>query len=68
MNWLLTILLVYLFIKEWNYWVYKVGKDKKGFYIEILRRKDKIPNIYVGYYLNKYYLSDLFKKKQEDLF
>lgn len=68
MSWILWIILVYLIVKEWNYWIYKVGKDDKGIYIEVLKTKDKIPNIYVGYYLHKYYLKDLFKKKEKDLF
>ena len=67
MIWIAGIILVYLFYKEWNYWIYEIGIDEGGLYVKYLKRYDKIPNVYVGYNIGKFYFKNLFKKKK-DLF
>ena len=67
MIWIVGIIFVYLLWKEWHFWIYEIGKDEGGIYVKYLKRYDKIPNVYVGYNIGKFYFKDLFKKKK-DLF
>jgi len=67
MSWIIGTIFVYLILKEWNHWIYKIGKDEGGFYVEYLKRYDKIPGVYVGFNIGKFYFKDLLKKKK-DLF